>query len=180
MEREPDFMYLSRCAQIARFGAARTLGLYDTRIIGSKGHPELRELAEIVDQAADDENVDFTNDNADDIVVWSDAVVTGVDPEGQLQYILVQAEVTATKERVEWTARRAELLAVATRAPVRGLFLAVEAGEQAQEAAAAFNVKLWLDPTGRFDAWHIAPVPPETSPPNGAHGHKEAGHDTEA
>ena len=128
--------------------AERDFGLRDTRLIHHIDHPEVNELNTLLGRAAESDTLDFTEEDAFE-VSSALAVVRGTGPGGQPEYLLVEASVTAAPEKVANAARRADLLATATGAPVRPLVIAKTALQEARDAAVDHSVPILLFQNGR-------------------------------
>lgn len=142
------FLFQGQAASLSDIIARRDFGLRDTSLIHHVEHVWDNDLKTLLDVAAETDSLDFTQEDAYEVAL-ADAVVRGSGPGGRTQYLLVEAWVTATPEDVANAARRANLLAIATGAPVQPLVIAEKAVGETWEAAASRSVPISLFQHGR-------------------------------
>lgn len=142
------FLFQGQAASISDGIARRDFGLRDTSLIHHVDHVWDNDLKRLLDEAAETDSLDFTQEDAFEVAL-AKAVVRGSGPGGQTQYLLVEAWVTATPEDVANAARRANLLAIATGAPVQPLVIAERATGETREAAASRSIPISLFQHGR-------------------------------
>ena len=134
-------LYQRRAATFAARVARREFHLRQTSLVHHTDQIGDSALRQTLDEAAEDQSRDFTEDAAA-LVEQADAVIVGRAPDGAEVYLLVEASITIVKEDVDRIKDRAELLQRAvgatTYALVIGETITDEARAQAKERTVTF------------------------------------------
>ena len=130
-----------RAANFAGRVARRDFHLRQTNLVHHADQVEDSALKQMLDDAADDDSRNFTEDEAA-FVEQADAVIQGKAPDETDVYLLVEASITIVKDDVDRAKDRAELLQRAvgatTHALVIGEAITEEAATEAKDRAVAF------------------------------------------